>query len=65
MEIKTITTDQVPDLVENMKQPNKIGLYLVHEGDVWVAIDNSTGDAWTEEFKSRSGAVTWLKQATK
>ena len=39
------------------------GLFLAHEGKVWVAVDNSTGHAWTEEFSSPQEAVRWLGQA--
>lgn len=39
------------------------GLFLAHEGKVWVAVDNSTGHAWTEEFSSLQEAVRWLGQA--
>ena len=27
---------------------------------IWTAVDNSTGDAWTEELGSRMMAVRWL-----
>ena len=40
------------------------GLFLAREGGVWVAVDNSTGYAWTEEFRSRRKAVRWLRQAS-
>lgn len=40
------------------------GKFLVEEtidGEaVWTAIDNSTGEAFTEEFKTRHAAVRWL-----
>ena len=26
------------------------GLFLTKEGHKWVAVDNTTGDAWTEDF---------------
>lgn len=26
----------------------------------WVAVDNSTGDAWTEEFATEQDAIAWL-----
>ena len=29
--------------------------------DVWVAVDNSNGEAITEEFTSRYAATTWLR----
>lgn len=43
------------------------GLYLSLESDgtdiVLVACDNSTGDAWVEEFYSTKDAVRWLERA--
>ena len=38
-----------------------LGLFLAKEGHKWVAVDNSTGDAWTEEFPRKRQAVRWLK----
>ena len=37
------------------------GLFLTKEGRKWVAVDNSTGDAWTEEFSRKCQAVRWLR----
>lgn len=43
-----------------------MGLFLARAtaksqpGACWVAVDNSTGDAWTEEFGSESAARAWL-----
>ena len=28
---------------------------------IYTAVDNSTGDAWTEDFKTRQEAIDWLK----
>lgn len=36
------------------------GLFAIQDGDRWVAIDNSTGDAFTEEFQSKEAACDWL-----
>ena len=36
------------------------GKFISNETKCWVAIDNSTGDAWTEEFESLELAVIWL-----
>lgn len=36
------------------------GRFLAKEGRKWVAVDNSTLDAWTEEFPRRRQAVRWL-----
>lgn len=36
------------------------GMFLTYESGVWVACDNSTGDAWMEEFATLEEAVDWL-----
>ena len=33
-----------------------LGLFLTKEGRKWVAVDNTTGDAWTEEFSRKRQA---------
>ena len=37
-----------------------LGLFLTRDAGVWVAVDNSTGDAWTEEFRYLLTAIRWL-----
>ena len=37
------------------------GLFLTKEGRKWVAVDNSTFDAWTEEFTHKHKAIRWLR----
>ena len=37
------------------------GLFLAKEGRKWVAVDNTTGDAWTEEFSRKRQAIRWLR----
>jgi len=37
------------------------GIFLTKEGRTWVAVDNSTGDAWTEEFARKRRAIRWLQ----
>lgn len=37
------------------------GRFLSKDGSIWVAVDNSTGDAWTEDFISKRDAVRWLR----
>ena len=36
------------------------GSFLTWEDTVWVTVDNTTGEAWTEEFLSENHAVRWL-----
>lgn len=38
-----------------------LGLFLTKEGRIWVAVDNTTGDAWTEDFSRKRQAVRWLR----
>ena len=51
------------DAIIDTREP--IGLFYCKDGRVWVAVDNSTGDAWTEEFVSESSARAWLVGAIK
>jgi len=37
------------------------GLFLAKGNHLWIAVDNSTCDAWTEEFQSKRQAVRWLR----
>ena len=37
------------------------GLFLTKEGHKWVAVDNTTMDAWTEEFSRKRQAIRWLR----
>ncbi|MCD2345776.1 MULTISPECIES: hypothetical protein [Clostridium] len=37
-----------------------VGLFLVIEDDMFVGIDNSTGEAWTEEFTDLNKCLRWL-----
>lgn len=39
-----------------------LGLFLTKEAHRWVAVDNSDGNAWTEEFRSKRKAVRWLRR---
>ena len=38
-----------------------LGLFLTREGHIWVAVDNTTGAAWTEDFDRKRQAVRWLR----
>lgn len=40
---------------------NPCGLFLTKKGHKWVAVDNTTGDAWTEEFHRKRQAIRWLR----
>ena len=51
-----------PDyLLKVIDQRSPLGLFLTKEGSKWVAVDNITGDAWTEDFRWKRQAVRWLR----
>ena len=46
---------------EDLIGPDDAGLFLIDEEDgMFTAIDNTTGDCWTENFPSRELAVAYL-----
>ena len=56
--IKRVRPAQLLDVID-LRAP--LGLFLTKEGRTWVAVDNSTGDAWTEEFSRKRQAIRWLQ----
>ena len=63
--IKIVSTSELSKVID-VPRSNR-GLYLSLESDgtdiVLVACDNSTGDAWVEEFYSTKDAMRWLERA--
>ncbi len=58
MEIQIVDTTVLDSVIETY-QPK--GLYLAYDGKWWIAVDNSTGSAWTEDFGNQSTAINWLR----
>ena len=61
--IQILTQSELQELVTHPDRQNKYrpkGMFLSHENGMWVACDNSEGDAWTEEFDTLEDAVDWL-----
>ncbi|MHC1722499.1 MAG: hypothetical protein AB9836_04755 [Aminipila sp.] len=66
VEIKKVNDDS--KIIEiGSKEANSIidsrkplGIFYHLDGEICVGIDNSTGDAWTEEFKSVDDCKKWL-----
>lgn len=48
-------------LREMLRQYIPRGLFLAKDGCKWVALDNSTCEAWVEEFRHKHQAVRWLR----
>ena len=56
--IQRVPIWQIQNIIE-YRHPN--GYFLSQSGSLWVAVDNSTGDAWTEDFDSKYQAIHWLR----
>lgn len=56
-EIKEITSEQA-SIVIDTREP--LGLYYLLEDGGYIGIDNSTGDACTEEFPNLHQCKKWL-----
>lgn len=58
MEIKEITKGEAFKIIES-KEPE--GLFWLIDGDIFIAIDNSRGEAFVEEFNDKEECLQWLK----
>ena len=58
LNIQCVSSEFLGQVIEHR---TPYGLFLTREGRKWVAVDNSTGDAWTEEFSRKRQAVHWLR----
>lgn len=56
--IREITEEEAMQIIEERKP---IGRFYEIDGCVYVGIDNSTGDAWIEEFSSKEECIAWLE----
>lgn len=68
MKIKALFVSRVkvqrvsPDfLLRVIERRTPYGCFLAREDRCWVAVDNSTGDAWTEDFSWKRQAIRWLQ----
>lgn len=62
MKIKHITREEASQIIET-GQP--IGLFYEIDRDYHAGIDNSTGDAWVEEFTTKEECFKWLNREEK
>ena len=58
MEIKYISRDEASKIIETRKPR---GLFYETDNGFYVGIDNSNGDAWVEEFKTKEECFNWLR----
>jgi len=55
--IRKITPEQADSIIETRKP---LGLFYVRKSGGYVGIDNSNGQAWTEEFRNLQKCKRWL-----
>ncbi len=58
MKIHIVDANTITDVIETR---HPLGLFLCREDRYWVAVDNSDGDAWTEDFRWKFRAIQWLR----
>lgn len=56
--VKMISADEMHSIIENRKSR---GQFIAYENDKYIACDNTTGDAWIEEFETLEEAINWLE----
>ena len=58
-DIEKVTLEEMKRIIDT-REPR--GLFYLKAGRrCYVGVDNSTGDAWTEEFTSRRKCLRWLR----
>ena len=62
---KELTSDEISVLFRNKSKDGTykpLGLFYHRNGTTVTGIDNSSGEAWTEDFPSTEECFAWLKQ---
>lgn len=58
MEIREVKQEESFEIITK-REPR--GLFWQKDGDIYVAIDNTTGDAWTQDFANYEDCLAWLQ----
>ena len=62
--IACITKQRAAEILDSISEGNKYspkGLFLHREGGHYIGIDNSNGEAWTEQFTTLGDCIDWLR----
>lgn len=66
-EIKEVSRQEIRTFIDKWCECKKetpcICLLAKVRKKCFVAVDNTTGDCWTESFKSKKKAIKWLERA--
>ena len=54
-----ITKEKADNIIETLEPKGK---FLMKDGLAWVAINNESGEATTEEFQTFESALKWLSE---
>lgn len=60
-ELIEVNHEAMDYIIENMEEEHTKGLFYRVDGDVVIGVDNSTNEAWSEEFDHLVMCKTWLK----
>lgn len=58
--IKEVSVEYINQVIENRDDYLGELLYSFDNG-IYIACDNTNGNAWVEEFTSKEEAINWLK----
>lgn len=58
--IKEVDGDKISEIIQTRKPEGRF-LYK-NDDNIFIAVDNSSGDAWTEEFNTLLGAYLFLNE---
>ena len=58
---KRVSTNDLMAIIR-ARQPRGLFYGLDSKTGVYVAVDNNSGDAWTEEFSSEADCLRWLNE---
>ncbi|GEM_PF-1135027 len=57
MKIEEINLQKARMIID-IRKP--LGLFYFKEDEYWLSLDNTTGDAYVEEFENRNDCISWL-----
>ncbi len=57
-EPKEITAKEALEIIRTR---NPIGRFWQKDGELYIGIDNTTGDAWVEEVNALKSCLAWLE----
>lgn len=63
--MESVTFIDLVYLSDIIAQREPRGKFWSIENGVYIAVDNSTGEAWTEEFKSLPECIDWLENSAR